>query len=207
MIPNDILDKHIMMAVQRIDHEGIPSSRKSIHYDLIIKDSSYPLKLTISLAYEIISGQPFPPNKFTAVEAKNYFLSRGYKVIDRREAVLKQIVDEDEESSFAEGSANYRLHRSYERDKTIVKKAKAKRYAETGRLECEVCDFDFYDTYGIIGLGYIEAHHRIPVSQLGALKKTRVRDLALVCSNCHRILHRTKSVKSVKELRVLLSKT
>jgi 5-methylcytosine-specific restriction protein A len=35
----------------------------------------------------------------------------------------------------------------------------------------------------------IEAHHILPLAQAGATT-TRLADLALVCSNCHRMLHR-----------------
>ena len=207
MIPKDILDKHILAAVDRIEREGVPATRKSVHYDLVVKGFRCPPKLVISLAYEAMSGRPFPSTKFNAVEAKNHFQNRGYTVIDRREEALLNIATEDDESSFAEGEAKYKMHRSYERDIAISKRAKAVRLAETERLECEVCGFDFHAVYGEIGLGYIEAHHKIPVSELGATKKTKIEDLALVCSNCHRILHRYKPMKSVNELRDLLGET
>jgi len=207
MIPSGILDKHILAAADRIKRDGVPATRKSVHYDLIVNGFRFPPKLVISLAYEALSGRPFPSTKFNAVEAKNHFEGRGYTVIDRRKEALGKISDEDEESSFAEGKAKYRTHRSYERDSAISKRAKAKKLAETDRLECEVCGFDFHAVYGEIGLGYIEAHHKIPVSELGATKKTKIGDLALVCSNCHRILHRFKPMKSVKELKELLGET
>lgn len=207
MIPEGILDEHILAAIEMINRDGVPWSRQSVYYDLVINGSKYPPKLVISRAYEAKTGQSYSPHKFSSVEAKNHFLSRGYTVIDRRDEASRVIVDEDDESSFAEGATNYRTHRSYERDSKISRKAKVKRFAETGRLECEVCGFDFFATYGEIGLGYIEAHHRIPVSQLGAKQKTKIADLALVCSNCHRILHRYNTGKTVEELRTIINKT
>ena len=78
------------------------------------------------------------------------------------------------------------------------------RLKETGELSCEVCDFDFYKKYGKLGLGFIEAHHKVPVSQLAGDKKTKISDLALVCSNCHRMLHRQRETKSISELKKLI---
>ncbi|GAE32694.1 hnh endonuclease [Halalkalibacter hemicellulosilyticusJCM 9152] len=59
-----------------------------------------------------------------------------------------------------------------------------------GRLFCEICNFDFYKKYGELGGDFIEGHHTIPVSELEEGHKTNVKDIVLVCSNCHRMLHR-----------------
>ncbi|GAB6158809.1 hypothetical protein JCM39194_20090 [Desulfotomaculum varum] len=49
--------------------------------------------------------------------------------------------------------------------------------------------------------GYIECHHTIPISEYAKEIKTRVSDLALVCSNCHRMLHRRRPWLSIDQLR------
>jgi predicted HNH restriction endonuclease len=56
---------------------------------------------------------------------------------------------------------------------------------------CQVCGFCFGSQYGHIGDGYIEVHHLHPIS-LRKHKKmaTHVEDVRVVCSNCHRMLHR-----------------
>jgi serine/threonine protein kinase len=59
-----------------------------------------------------------------------------------------------------------------------------------GRLACEACGFDFAQVYGKLGEGFIECHHTKPVSKLRKGDKTKLSDLALVCANCHRMLHR-----------------
>ena len=59
-----------------------------------------------------------------------------------------------------------------------------------GCLACEACGFDLKQHYGSIGEGFIEAHHVVPLSQLRLQQRTRLSDIALVCSNCHRMLHR-----------------
>lgn len=98
-----------------------------------------------------------------------------------------------EEQQFPEGQEMYQLHKSFERNGAAVqlKKQLAKMQ---GRLACEVCQFDFGERYGKLGEGYIECHHIIPISDYQRLGKTgtTVDDLILVCSNCHRMLHRRR---------------
>jgi len=123
------------------------------------------------------------------------------KVLGYLPDALSENVIDPEEMLFPEGRGSYRLHRQIERNSQLVKAAKAKAKQE-GRLYCWVCDFDFAKRYGERGEGFIEAHHTIPVSQLGENATTRVDDLAMVCSNCHRMLHRTPWL-SIEELRAL----
>ena len=73
-----------------------------------------------------------------------------------------------------------------------------------GKLICEVCTLNFADRYGKHGAGYIEVHHLTPIAKLGTGAKTRLSDLALVCANCHRMLHRGKRLLSLSELRRIM---
>jgi len=60
-----------------------------------------------------------------------------------------------------------------------------------GALRCEVCEFDFAHVYGELGKEYIEVHHVRPLHEPGPAN-TRPEDLALLCSNCHRMIHRAQ---------------
>ena len=204
MIPDGIENKHLDLAIHEINRNGIPASRKSVHYDYLHGNKRYPPKYVISLAAKYAFGKELSSDDFNAVRARDYLRSRGHTVIDRRQGALDVIVSDEDESSFAEGKETYLLHRARERDSRITRKAKAVRLKETGELSCEVCDFDFYKKYGTLGLGVIEAHHKVPVSQLAGDKKTKISDLALVCSNCHRMLHRQRETKSISELKKLI---
>jgi 5-methylcytosine-specific restriction enzyme A len=108
--------------------------------------------------------------------------------------------EENGEEFAAEGRLLYRLHVRRERSQRLVFQRKAKSLETHGRLSCEVCGFDFADVFGPQGDGFIECHHRIALS-LGPERRTSQRDLALVCSNCHRMLHRGAVWPSVEELR------
>ena len=55
-----------------------------------------------------------------------------------------------------------------------------------------------------LGEGFIECHHVTPVSELRAGTRTRLSDLAVVCSNCHRMLHRRRPWLTAAELRGLI---
>ncbi len=78
---------------------------------------------------------------------------------------------------------------------------------ETGSLKCEVCNFDFYETYGKHGESYIECHHLNPVSKMKNGDETKLSDLSLICSNCHRMIHRDKDHwLTLDELRNLIDK-
>ena len=58
-------------------------------------------------------------------------------------------------------------------------------------FDCMICGFNFEQTYGKLGANFIEAHHTKPLSLLkkGVLISTK--DLVALCSNCHRMLHRS----------------
>lgn len=93
-----------------------------------------------------------------------------------------------------EGDKNLKLHIEFE---STVRSGAAARAAKllalrtgNGRVLCECCKFDFFGRYGKHGEGYIEAHHRVFLSTGERL--TRPEDFALVCANCHRMLHRKK---------------
>ena len=110
--------------------------------------------------------------------------------------------EQDDDSYFVkEGKVIYKLHKLRERNSKINKKKKESYLKEHGKLDCEVCGFDFFETYGEIGKGFIEAHHRVPLSELDGEAKTKLKDLALVCSNCHEMLHKEIDTLSVNELK------
>jgi len=109
-------------------------------------------------------------------------------------------------SGFPEGKLKERLHLSRERNRELVLKAKLLAKNRYGCLKCACCGFDFFATYGEVGKGFIEAHHTKPVSTLHENGgETKIEDIALVCSNCHRMLHRKRPWLKMNELSSLLT--
>ncbi len=98
-----------------------------------------------------------------------------------------ELVDEPTVSEAPEGRLLTRVHLARERSAKLVEAKKKHVLAEAGKLECQTCGFDFGHTYGERGEGFIECHHLRPLVSLRPGDVTHLSDLALLCSNCHRI--------------------
>jgi 5-methylcytosine-specific restriction endonuclease McrA len=75
-------------------------------------------------------------------------------------------------------------------------------------LTCKACGFDFQKTYGNWGKDFIEVHHVVPLAD-GKKRETNPKtDLTVVCSNCHRMIHRKKNITlTIDELKTKLKTT
>jgi 5-methylcytosine-specific restriction enzyme A len=112
----------------------------------------------------------------------------------------KRPEEDEDEVGAQEGKLLYRAHRRRERDSGLARKKKASVQKREGKLECEVCGFDFQERYGIAE-PYIECHHLKPLAELRPGQRTTLKDLALVCANCHRVLHRMEDTSDLGGLR------
>lgn len=81
-----------------------------------------------------------------------------------------------------EGKRKLVTHLRRERNRGLIESKKAS--AKT--LACEICGFNSEAFYG---KAYCEAHHLTPLASLSEDSETSLDDLALVCANCHRIIH------------------
>lgn len=82
----------------------------------------------------------------------------------------------------------YIYHRKIERNRTAAKQAK-----KLHGTCCQACELVFSERYGEIGEGFIEAHHLRPIATLEEgvpVKYDVAADFAVLCSNCHRMIHR-----------------
>jgi len=102
--------------------------------------------------------------------------------------ISKRIFDEDNYYLEGEEKRKYIEHKYYERNSEVIQLAK-QQAKQQNKLFCEICKFDFSKKYGDIGKDFIECHHIVPIAT-GGIRKTKIEDLALVCSNCHRMLHK-----------------
>ena len=108
--------------------------------------------------------------------------------------------DVDQSKSIQEGNPRLVAHLRRERNAAIVKAKKSAVLKSSGKLCCEVCGFDFKEVYGDLGDGFCEVHHLQPLSKSDGAVKTEQKDLAIICSNCHRIIHRTDPMPSIEKL-------
>lgn len=135
----------------------------------------------------------FYPSNYDHNEELSSFIVRLKEVM---KSGITNGSDQVEDDAYQEGGDRLSHHKRRERSSKLVKafKNQLKDYS------CVICGFSFEEFYGSLGKEYIEAHHLVPVSLLSEATKVSISDLAAVCSNCHRMLHRTKEPISVNEL-------
>ena len=111
---------------------------------------------------------------------------------------------ENVELEYEEGR-RYQEERSlFQRDPRLVQQAK-----DFYGCVCQVCGFDFAKIYGVLGQDFAEMHHLNPLSerppeeQTSAVR-TNLTEVAVLCANCHRMIHRLKPALSVEQLKARL---
>jgi 5-methylcytosine-specific restriction enzyme A len=119
-------------------------------------------------------------------------------VINQSSQHSSAIAEDDEEGLSIEDGTRLREHKRIERNQKLAKKAK-----ELQGYTCKSCGFDFERKYGPLGKGFIEAHHLTPVSTLKGKKigLDPKKDFTVLCSNCHRMIHKTEFVDRVEEFK------
>jgi len=137
-------------------------------------------------------------------EIKNPNVIEGLLAAERkRQATAFLLPDEIPAGEpFIEGATRQITVNAYERNPK-ARRACIDHYGAT----CQVCTFDFEDTYGEIGKGYIHVHHVKPVHTIQKESEVdHIHDLQPVCPNCHAMLHRQNPPLSIDELRAILRK-
>jgi 5-methylcytosine-specific restriction protein A len=113
---------------------------------------------------------------------------------------IEPVVDGSVEDFGCEGDIAWRRHLKQERDAGLARRRKADALARDGRLVCEACGFDFEAVYGPRGRGVIECHHVQALSGAKGKRVTKASDLALLCANCHRLVHAKRPWLTLEEL-------
>ena len=108
------------------------------------------------------------------------------------------------EELYPEGRILFRLHHYLETDRQSVDRKKGWSLERFGLCRCEVCGVSYEEYYGPLGEGLIECHHKLHVSAVPLGYKTKVDDLALVCANCHLVLHKGGERLTVEALRTVV---
>jgi predicted restriction endonuclease len=144
-----------------------------------------------------------------ATNSENTKNSSGYRepieMPNEALSAIEATVEADLDSHFAEEEEYFEGNKirryTYERNPKLRSKA-----ILLHGYECKVCGFDFQEKYGERGSEFIEVHHLNPVSSHE--KDTSVdpkTEMTVVCSNCHRMIHRKKDqILSPDELRELI---
>ena len=139
----------------------------------------------------------------TIVRAYRALIYRGG--IDAEAESQTDIADEfaiPPQTSITE-TRKYAYHRKVERNRTAARFAK-----KFHGNRCQACNLDFAERYGDIGKGFIEAHHLRPIATLEEgmpVKYDVAADFAVLCSNCHRMIHRTDDPSDLAAFRELIN--
>ncbi|WP_047541375.1 HNH endonuclease [Methylotenera versatilis] len=174
------------------DHDGWSTDNKDIYFYSFKANKG---KVSYSeKANQVLINQPqylYPILLFT--EIKNNWNYEGKFLIselkDNYVTLHRQInFDEShaleisqENQLYKEGGRKFVTHLIAERNIKIIKELK-----KTQKWECNICEEIFNAKYGV---DYIEAHHKIPISNYSADTFVTLDDFALLCPNCHKAVH------------------
>ncbi len=109
----------------------------------------------------------------------------------------------DDEIEAYEGEEKVFLIRHRKREQWLRNaKLQQSRQKDGGRLVCEVpgCGFDFLKYYGEIGRDFAHVHHLKPLCDRTVPSATPLEDLAIVCANCHAMIHRGGKCRPLNQL-------
>jgi predicted HNH restriction endonuclease len=115
------------------------------------------------------------------------------KQLTKPEVLAEEVINPEK---YQEGTTKLIPVNVYERNPKARKKC-----LEHYGYNCSVCDFDFGETFGKLGDGFIHVHHLKPLSEIGQeYTLDPIKDLRPVCPNCHSMLHRQTPILSIEEL-------
>lgn len=156
------------------------------------------LKEPVSYTRIKLGGKKYSPPQLSS-EIRKEHQERFLELLDPLLAERLHLSNLLEEIAFElEGNPNLHSHIRYERNLRL-REQKIEIAKKSGGLRCEACDLSFSEMYGKLGQDYIEVHHKEKLSE--GIRRTALKDLALLCSNCHRMIHRTKNLEDIKGFR------
>lgn len=184
---------HIEDAIVSFDG-AIHNFGDSRDYDVVLPSGErLPPKAIFGLALEQVIGRSATPNDFTAGLRTVCFEAigeAGYRIV-RKGAEVPTDEDEEDETSWAEGSKRRIEHLRRERVRGLARMKKQQFAAEHGHLSGERCGLIPSRQLGPLGDACIEVHHSAEaIAAMTSASRTRLSDLQCLCANCHRIVHR-----------------
>jgi hypothetical protein len=103
-----------------------------------------------------------------------------------------------------EGGRSLVEHLQQERSRSLVEAKRRAFRASHGQLRCEACQVSESAMPAGLGEGCFEVHHLVALSGRASSGLTRIDELALLCANCHRMIHRSNPMLTVEQLRSAL---
>lgn len=105
----------------------------------------------------------------------------------------------------AEEKKSLKQHLSYE---GRISPSQVKAFKNELGYNCEVCNLNFENIYGELGKNFIELHHLVPFKDLKPDEPRTLtkKHFAVLCANCHRMIHKMKDPSDTDGLKKLLKK-
>ncbi|WP_440713475.1 HNH endonuclease [Gordonia sp. FQ] len=115
---------------------------------------------------------------------------------------LDEIAEEGPTAAI-EGAVARRWAIVRERNPRLRRAKIAQSRRDRGVISCETCGFDFEETFGELGAGYIHVHHRVPLHITNEVEND-LSALILLCANCHAMVHRSRPWLRPDELQAII---
>jgi hypothetical protein len=158
-----------------------------LHHDLVVPEET-------ARQIERASG------KLIGIASDRYHVNGGSlqstgKITTESAALFDELLDGDvvvpdpeDLTLIPDGGRTDRMRRVLERNSLVRNRA-----LRLHGCTCQVCGFDFEARYEEIGRGFAEVHHLAPLaSSRGRITVDVAKDVAVLCANCHRMIHKRK---------------
>jgi 5-methylcytosine-specific restriction enzyme A len=205
---NEVITQRLNMrkSAHKQDREPIQKKR-ALEVDEAIKKAykdQLPLRVIVVLKASNPRKRLLDPVPWAVV---SYDMDSGDCILERGAIPIEPANDAEGEDEAYEGfeGKGKRLFILHRKREARFRKLKIQRvqHKNNGRLVCEVpnCGFDFAASYGNLGIGYAQIHHKIPLSEApNTGRKIVLDDLAVVCANCHAMIHRGGECRPLESL-------
>lgn len=183
----ELLPEHWQLLVDKYGHGGKGAGKNFSAYSSI---AHYLNKQANDGALDKLDYRPAP-------EGWGSHIIR-YWTADRGVPYFPEEAETSEDSGkIIEGARKTISVNKYERSQEARKLC-----IEKWGVRCFVCDFDFEETYGSLGAGYIHIHHLKPLSEIGEeYELDPQEDLRPLCPNCHAMVHRQIPAYSIDDIK------
>ena len=108
-IPKNIGKEHLIQAIEKIEHEGIPLNGESSYYDVVFNKKFYPPKLIVSIANLFANGQELDRNTFDGglnTPCFNLLEKNGFEIVTKE---LDEVTSAEELKKYLEHFKNNEL--------------------------------------------------------------------------------------------------
>jgi 5-methylcytosine-specific restriction protein A len=133
---------------------------------------------------------------------------RSYDALTHRGGLATEIKVDERSTA---GTTTITETRQYTYHKRIERNADGARLAKKLHgTTCQACGFNFTQQYGLLGQDFIEAHHLKPLGELAegvTVAYDLATDFAVLCANCHRMIHRTDDASDLAGFKTLIQTT